>query len=115
MEQFGRFDWISRAIFITDVDGIFTADPRLDDSARLVPSIEVDAFGQLQTTSSFVASKSLHQHDVTGGLEAKLSAAIAIAKTGKYVMIVKCGSKSAEAALNGESDFEVGTVVKLSP
>lgn len=115
MERFGTLDWISRAIFITDVDGIFTADPRHDESAELVPSIEINAHGQLlQSTVTIKATGSSHAHDVTGGLEAKLAAAVTIAKSGTEVVIVKCGSKSAEAVLSGSSDYELGTEVKLS-
>jgi isopentenyl phosphate kinase len=115
MEHFGTLEWISRAIFITDVDGIFTADPRHDESAELVPRIEIDAHGQLlQSTVTIKATGSSHSHDVTGGLEAKLDAAIKIAKSGTEGVIVKCGSKSAEAVLSGSSDYEFGTVVKLT-
>jgi len=115
MEHFGILDWTSRAIFITDVDGIFTADPRHDESAELVRSIEIDAHGQLlQSTVTIKATGSSHAHDVTGGLEAKLAAAVTIAKSGTEVVIVKCGSRSAEAVLSGSTDYEFGTEVKLS-
>ena len=59
---------ISEAIFLTDVDGVFTADPRMDPEAKLIRTIDIDTeTGKVLT--SLEASGSSHAHDVTGGLE----------------------------------------------
>jgi len=75
---------ISQAIFLTDVDGVFTADPRTNLDAELLRTIPIDAEtgaimmpseGSATTTtttsSSFDASASTHEHDVTGGLKVR--------------------------------------------
>jgi isopentenyl phosphate kinase len=91
---------ISRSVFITDVDGVFTKDPREDDQAELVRHIWVDRdTGDLfpangstttgergatlassrssstttTTTEVVVASGSSHAHDVTGGLKVRIT------------------------------------------
>ena len=57
-----------RTIFLTDVDGVYTSDPKLDNDAVLLDIVEVDGTsGQIVT--DLTAGKSTHDHDVTGGLE----------------------------------------------
>jgi len=59
---------ISKTIFLTDVEGVFTKDPKTCKDAVLVRSINIDPVsGEVMTEVS--ASASLHEHDVTGGLE----------------------------------------------
>ncbi|KAL7467181.1 hypothetical protein ACHAXS_007434 [Conticribra weissflogii] len=52
---------------------------------------------------------SSHAHDVTGGLKAKLGAAVAVVQAGIDVIIAQCGSVSAEKFVKGEyeSVYEV--------
>jgi isopentenyl phosphate kinase len=75
MEMLGTAPWIARAIFLTDVDGVYTSDPhRRDDdnntSATLIPTLHVDIkTGQLLHPSVVNAQASRHAHDVTGGLK----------------------------------------------
>ena len=60
-------------------------------------------------------SGSSHDHDVTGGLKAKLSAAASIAQSGIDVMISQCGYKSTERFVKGDYesiwDVETGTLL----
>lgn len=116
-------------VFLTDVDGVYTSDPKRDNHAILLPIIEVDSSGKIVSTggkgldipicqndgSSLSRScGSTHEHDVTGGLETKLKAAIDIAKTGRVrVYIIKCGSEDASRVINGESLLERGTLIRL--
>ena len=59
---------ISRAVFLTDVDGVFSKDPKKFPDATLVRNIFIDPIsGDVMNHVS--ASCSLHEHDVTGGLE----------------------------------------------
>jgi isopentenyl phosphate kinase len=70
MEVLGVQPWISKAVFITDVDGVFDQDPRQNPEATLLRNIGVNA-----TTGEIVAevaaSGSSHEHDVTGGLKVR--------------------------------------------
>lgn len=103
---------IQQAIFITDVAGIYTSNPHVDPTATLVERIEIGDEGEILATSSGAvkATGSTHEHDVTGGLAAKLGAAATIAKSNIPVSIVQCGTMSALQALGG-STFEEGTLV----
>jgi len=112
MELIGQAGFVTHSIFLTDVDGVFTADPRTDSSARLIRQIEVDP-----TTSDVVislpainVSGSSHEHDVTGGLKTKLASSAKIASK-TNVTIVKCTSPSAEQAIRRRSDIDVATVL----
>jgi isopentenyl phosphate kinase len=61
---------VDRAIFITDVDGVFTKDPRLDPNAMLLPRIAVNPHtNEICASQRIDASDSIHSHDVTGGLK----------------------------------------------
>jgi isopentenyl phosphate kinase len=69
MEMLGKADWVSRAVFLTDVDGVFTKDPRSDPNAQLLRTIEVDADTAAVVSVDLEVSGSSHEHDVTGGLK----------------------------------------------
>ncbi len=91
-----------KTVFLTDVDGVFTKDPKRFPDATLVKNIFIDPRdGKILNAVS--ASGSSHEHDVTGGLEAKLGAAANVARAGVDVVVAKCGSKSARIAMS-ESD-----------
>ena len=98
-------------VFITDVDGVFTSDPKSNPNAQLVPVLEISSEGAI-VQKNVEASKSSHDHDVTGGLESKLKSAIQIAQQGMQVIIVKCQSQSAAHAVQGLS-FQKGTTIQL--
>jgi len=103
---------ISKAIFVTDVTGVYTKDPNLYNDAKLLKKIDIDPISG-EILSDLTASGSSHAHDVTGGLETKLGAAAKIAKTGVDCIIVKCISKDGEKAIQG-SAVDLGTVVRAS-
>jgi isopentenyl phosphate kinase len=69
MEVLGKISWVSHVVFITDVDGVYTEDPRENpEGAKLLQYISVDrSTGDITTDVS--ASGSSHDHDVTGGLK----------------------------------------------
>ena len=131
MELLGTADWMTSAIFLTDVDGVFTADPNTDpnNEARLIRTLTVDPITAAIVSVSVFRNEvgdvfpqegeenecdnenllsvrlditgSTRAHDVTGGLQTKLRAAAAITALGKNVTIVRCASESAELALMG--------------
>jgi isopentenyl phosphate kinase len=76
LEWLGSAEWISRAVFLTDVDGVYTQDPKANPAARLVRNIAVtiDENGGVVTVvdgGRIDASGSEHDHDVTGGLQVR--------------------------------------------
>lgn len=88
---------VDRGVFWTDVDGVYTADPKVHPTATQVPLLGID-----ETSSSVVsidASGSLHPQDVTGGFVTKLAAALHVARSGTNVSIARCGADSAKHAL----------------
>jgi isopentenyl phosphate kinase len=104
---------VQKAIFITDVPGIYTSNPHVDPDATLVDRIEIDKDGHVivsEASGEVEATGSTHEHDVTGGLAAKLGAAATIAKGNTPVTIVQCGTISAQQALRG-SEVDIGTLV----
>ncbi|KAL3761277.1 hypothetical protein ACHAWU_010190 [Discostella pseudostelligera] len=126
---------ISQVIFITDVAGVFTSDPKSDPNARLIRSLTIhedsdkivienkegginkDKSAQLESDALNVSGSS-HEHDVTGGLKAKLGAAVTIVQSGVKVIISQCCSSSTERYVKGDWssiwDVEAGTLLTLS-
>ena len=97
-------------VFWTDVDGVYTADPKVDPEATLVASLGVAANDN--HTVAIDASGSLHPQDVTGGFVTKLAAAIAVARGGTNVTIARCGSSSAKRALrDGGASVDEGSTL----
>jgi len=107
-------DGVKGAVFLTDVDGVYTSDPKVQNDAELLRVVEIDkSTGRVLT--HVAAGGSTHAHDVTGGLETKLGSAAGVARSGSPVIIARCGSADAERALKGGiKDMERGTVVRLA-
>ena len=116
---------IEKVIFLTDVDGVYTKDPNLHpDEAKLLRTIEIDpTTGEIDsieikdddkcsTVDELEVIGSSHAHDVTGGLKAKLGSAAVVAKAGIDVQIVRCCSKTAEQAIQGLEEMDLGTTIK---
>lgn len=76
MEMIGKADWVSRAIFLTDVDGVYTKDPRQSPDAQLLRTIAVDPDTLSIASLDMEVSGSSHAHDVTGGLKVRYYAAM---------------------------------------
>jgi isopentenyl phosphate kinase len=69
---------ISKVIFITDVAGVFTADPKSDEDAVLIKHLKVDCSnGEVIVADDNGSERNLevggssHAHDVTGGLKVR--------------------------------------------
>jgi isopentenyl phosphate kinase len=108
---------IHKVIFITDVAGVFTSDPKTNDDAMLIKSLRVDmTTGEVTSDEDTLAEMDIggssHAHDVTGGLKAKLGSAVTAVQCGKDVIIAKCCSESAEKFVQGDFCTEaLGTVI----
>lgn len=80
-------------VFVTDVPGVLTHPPD-HPQAALIPTLVASTSGIITDLVSSTAN-----HDVTGGLAAKLSAAASVAQLGCPVDIVQVGSQAALLAL----------------
>ena len=69
MEAIGQLPWVSHVVFLTDVDGVYSNDPRGDPKARLLPIIEIDKDTLEIIDPILNVSRSSHGHDVTGGFK----------------------------------------------
>ena len=119
-------DNVHKVIFISDIAGVFTSDPKINTGARLIRSLKVDVTtGEVtiddnddgdgdhdNVAEKMHVSGSSHAHDVTGGLKAKLGAAVTAVQCGKEVVIAKCCSTSAEKFVQGDySSAKEGTLI----
>lgn len=87
------------AVFLTNVEGVYDRPPE-EAGAQLLRRILVQADGSWRAEggSSFLKFTAA-DHDTTGGIEAKVREAAAIAVLGKAVLIAKVGTEDAYAAL----------------
>jgi isopentenyl phosphate kinase len=89
------FEWLSlqlqpsRIVLAGEVDGIYTADPQLDSTAKRIPAITPHTFGQLQATQQATVGAS-HGVDVTGGMAAKVAQALRMATQIPHLEIIIC-------------------------
>lgn len=95
-----------RIIMAGKVDGVFTADPSRDKSAKLIPQITQNSFPEIRkylTSSDGI--------DVTGGMLHKVELCLELAKTGAECEIIN-GLKpgNLEKRLSGQR--ELGTVIR---
>jgi isopentenyl phosphate kinase len=85
----------SRAIFLTDVDGLYPCDPRSNPDARPIPEISLDNLGSVEAGET---------GDVTGGMRGKIEEIRQLQGTVSEVQIVNLAREGAlEAALHGEN------------
>jgi isopentenyl phosphate kinase len=98
----------SRAVFLMDVRGVYDRPPS-EAGAVLISRIQVDAHGRAHLPRTSVAA-----HDVTGGLERKLSSALRLAHGGVRTYLVQVGSRSAAQAMAGLPPDE-GTLIVSEP
>lgn len=72
-------------VFLTDVDGIFTADPRLDPDAKLIPEVQArELVRGLATLSTNAGRKA----DVTGAMKFKIEAGLRLGVKGVKAIII---------------------------
>jgi len=95
---------VERVIFGSDVDGIYTSNPKLDKDAKLIPELSLGNFTADVGDTTFT--------DVTGGMLGKLNEAEEAVKSGtKVVFLNALAPKRVEAALKGEK--VIGTIITL--
>jgi len=96
---------IERAVLCSDVDGVYTADPRTDKGARRIDVLTPDTLASVEAGGS-VAS------DVTGGMRGKLDELLPLARTGVESLVIDANAPGAlERALGGST--EEGTFIPV--
>ncbi len=70
-------------IFVTDVDGVFTSDPKVDPKAKLIRSVRAE-----DLTRYSLSGVSGEARDVTGGMVAKLLLGLELGVRGVVVKVV---------------------------
>ncbi len=89
------FEWLSlqlqprRIVLAGEVDGIYTADPQLDPTAKRIPTITPYTFSQLQA-----AVGASHGVDVTGGMAAKVAQSLRMVTQIPHLEIMICSGLS---------------------
>lgn len=85
----------SKVIFVTDVDGVFTADPTQDPKAKLIPTVDAKVLDSLPRTERNI--------DVTGSIFAKIRYMIDMASlTDECLVLNGKVPGRLEAAIRGE-------------
>ena len=104
---------LAATVFCTDVDGVYTRPPD-DARAELVKRVDVDArSGELLPLALETETA---DHDVTGGIAAKLSAAARVAAATRLpVDIVRVGTAAADLALRGSEPDRATRVAIAGP
>ncbi|OPY33243.1 MAG: Isopentenyl phosphate kinase [Methanomassiliicoccales archaeon PtaU1.Bin124] len=95
MEALAREFRPERAIFVTDVDGVFSCDPHLDTECHLIDEIDQSTLSSLP--------RSERCDDVTGSIYAKIEYMLGIASFAKECLIINGNVPGRlAAALRGE-------------
>ncbi len=99
MEALSSMEGVERAIFVTDVDGVYDRPP-YEEGAKLMSEV---------TQHSEIAAKAAH--DVTGGILEKVRSALSMAKNDVKVMIINgLVPGRLEKAIKGEE--VTGTLIR---
>ena len=95
-----------RLVLLTDVDGLYTANPAVDPKARLIPRVD-------EMTSEIEAyAQGAGSANGTGGMTTKLSAARLATASGVEVFITRYDGRASVA--NSVKDDAVGTLFTAS-
>ncbi len=93
-------------IILTDIEGLFTADPHLDPNARLVPWVE-----EVDQRIEALAGGGLNPW-ARGGMPTKIDAARMVTKSG--IAMVMCHGLIEDAVLRAASGQAIGTLFQPS-
>jgi len=88
--------------FLTDVEGVYDKPP--SEGGSILMEILVDKQGNINFPKTVSA-----QHDVTGGMKAKIENAIEIAQMGIDIFIAKAGTEGARMTCSGRRAECTGT------
>jgi isopentenyl phosphate kinase len=95
MEILARIFKPDRIVFVSDVDGLFTQDPKKDPDAKLIPEVKGDMLDGLDSELSVA--------DVTGGIRGKVEEMLSMyGDTGECVLVNGTVPGRLESLLKGE-------------
>ncbi|MBM3942569.1 MAG: glutamate 5-kinase [SAR202 cluster bacterium] len=89
-------------LILTDIDGLYTADPRVDPSARLIPVVQ-------QVDASIEAAAGEHRNAwARGGMPTKIDAARLVTTAG--IPMIMCHGKAKDVVLRAVTGQAIGTL-----
>ena len=91
-------------VILTDIDGLYTADPNTDSQAQLIPSVE-----RVDEDIEALAGKDRNPW-ARGGMATKIDAARLVTTSGKTM--VMCHGTAHEAVLRAARGDQIGTVFR---
>jgi isopentenyl phosphate kinase len=84
---------VKKAIFVSDIDGLYTADPKKDKKARLLGCVDLETLQKIKSESSV--------DDVTGGVVSKMEAMLRMSTEDRDCILV-----------NGTVDGRLGALLR---
>ena len=89
---------IGRAVLCSDVDGVYTVDPRTDPDALRIDVLTPETLASVEAGGSAAS-------DVTGGMRGKLDELLPLARVGVESLVIDANAPGAlERALGGSTD-----------
>lgn len=82
---------IQKVIFVSDVDGLFTADPKIDKNAKLIKTVDMEVLESIKSESNI--------DDVTGGIRSKMEAMLRMSTADRDCVLVNGTVKGRLGAL----------------
>lgn len=71
---------IQKVVFVSDVDGLFTADPKINKDAELIETVDMDVLESIKSESNI--------DDVTGGIRSKMEAMLRMSTADRDCVLV---------------------------
>ena len=71
---------IEKVVFVSDVDGLFTADPKINKDAELIETVDMDVLENIKSESNI--------DDVTGGIRSKMEAMLRMSTADRDCVLV---------------------------
>lgn len=84
---------VKKVIFVSDIDGLYTADPKIDRKARLLGKVDLESLQKIKSESSV--------DDVTGGVVSKMEAMLRMSTEDRDCILV-----------NGTVDGRLGALLR---
>lgn len=92
-EIFAELFDVHKVVFVSDIDGLYTADPKSNKKARLFGSVDVETLKNIKSESNI--------DDVTGGIRSKMEAMLRISTVDRDCVL-----------LNGTVEGRLGALLR---
>lgn len=80
METLAKLFEINKVVFVSDVDGLYTSNPKTDKKARLIGSVQAETLKDIKSESGI--------DDVTGGIRSKMEAMLRMSTADRDCVLV---------------------------